>query len=390
MARIVYLDEEQGEVDIAHFLVSLQERGLDRQRLEKLIAELDFTGAPIIPARTFDAARESFDDGVQDFLDELVIKTGEGYCLRGRKYYLDVAAKEPAQVIEAVIRDTLRLQDLIKGFDFSDLSLDQASLALSLLDHKKHFSIIALTALYAHMLNDPDFPLDIYESFSRAAKHDINNYYSFLLEGIKPNPAHIDACELEVLKTLGFPKDTERESAASKLVLREMDHPGQIVLYAGNLLRWDGEQRIDAVVNPLFGAVEIGYALQSVLGALGIDKIVDVYFVRYSLHREGHDAIECNAGHVPEQLTARMQDLAGRRIFIIDDMYNRGTTLTNLRDFFRQYSNDVFMGAVEMNHAYHEKRGSLGECLSPSELAVPPVAEWRYVKEIERIILSRV
>jgi hypoxanthine phosphoribosyltransferase len=390
MSGIIYLDENQQETGIEHFLPSLQDRGIDTVRLKELINRFDFTGAPIISKNSFEKGKAKFDRGVQSFLDESSLETEEGHCLRGRQYYLDVILGSSQEVINAVIVHTSRLEELIPITEFSDLTLDESLLALSLLDHKRHFSLIALTTLYEHMLNNPEFPVEVYNKHVRIAKQDIWNYYSFLLKGSVPTLLEPDEGVM-VLSDLDLPKDTERDSGASKLVFREMDHAGQLVLYAGNLLRYDGEQKIDAVVNPLFGAVEIGYALQSIFDILGSDKIGDVYFIKYSLHREEHPVEEVREirEYVAKQLVERLQDLKGKRIFIIDDMYNRGTTLMNLRDFFRRYSQNTSMATVEVNYTYHKGRGDLDKCLSPRELMIPPIADWRYVREIEREIQAR-
>ncbi len=391
MNQILYLDENQKETSCDVFLTPYEGEGIDVKRLKKLMRFFDFTGAPIVSSDSFNDLIQRFPSDARRYLEDSVLVTEEGICLRGRNYYLDIQLGNPRKVIEAVTRDIPILEDLISTLGASDLMLEDNILALTLLDYKRHFSLIALAALYEHMLNHSDFPVEAYERHLKVAEQDITNYYALLLGVRKPEVLALSQNSLSVLRDLEYPKQTERDSGASKLVFREMDHPGQLLLFAGNLLRWDGEQKIGVVVNPLFGAIEVGYALRAITEAIGVRKIDNVYFIKYSLHREGHAEIENGEtqGHFPDQLKEELRNIGGRRVVIIDDMYNIGTTLRILRELFRRYSANLAVATVEMNYTYHRQKGDLERCLNPSELLVPPISDWRYVRNIERKIKNR-
>ena len=43
------------------------------------------------------------------------------------------------------------------------------------------------------------------------------------------------------------------------------------------------------------------------------------------------------------------------------------------------------ISSVEINYQFQKSRGTLDNVLSPSQLFVPPIADWRYVREIENL-----
>jgi hypothetical protein len=194
MNRIRYLDENQREIDGEVFLSPIRQRVADPLRLNKLIHAFDFTGAPFVSQGAFNKTKIRFHKDVQNYLDVIVLQDQKRCYLRGRKYYLDVMIGDSKKLINTVVENILVLQELIQKIDYSALSLEEMILVLSLLDHKKHFSLIVLAGLYNHMLYDSDFPVTVYDKYEKVTKQDIENYYSFLLNGDLPELFKLDEC----------------------------------------------------------------------------------------------------------------------------------------------------------------------------------------------------
>lgn len=306
--EISYVNENGNRCEKSVFLSSFKERGINIEKILQLINKLDYCGGFQLSEEEYLGAMQKLPKEARTFLCNMVnINNGIAY-LRGNEYYLNITLKNDVNLVKnKLIENTKELQDLISNLKLEpNPSLEQKILYSSLLDHKKHYSIVFLICLYNHMLTDPDFDLEIYKNFRDVCNRDINNYYRFLLTEISPEIINLSDGELEHLSYINLPEDTLRESGARRIIFREMDHPGQLILYSGNLLRKDGNNKIDIVVNPLTGAAEIGYGLRSIFSSLGIEKIDNIFFIWYSSKAKGHyESITAKSlgGYVPKKLT---------------------------------------------------------------------------------------
>jgi len=125
--------------------------------------------------------------------------------------------------------------------------------------------------------------------------------------------------------------------------MREMDQPLSIAMQVNYITKemQEGELRYDAIVTPLFGAAELGFALRSMLRMKGVDHLPDTLPVYFSgkRAREGkpqRDIFPCHARF----------NIAGSNILILDDNSGTGITIRRLKDELAWYGPAIIHAAV--------------------------------------------
>lgn len=388
--EIIYIDENGNKCEKSIFLDSFKERGIDTEKILQLINKFDYCGGFHLSEKEYLKTLQKLPREARIFLENAT-NTNEGVCyLRGDEYYLNIIFEDDIEMVRhKLIENTKKLQNLMPALEFrSNISLEEKILHSSLLDHKKHYSLAFLIGLYNHMLTDPDFDIETYKRFRDVCERDIDNYYRFLLAEKSPEIIDLNDEELNHSIYINPPKDTLEESGARRLIFREMDHPGQLILYSGNLFKKDGEKKVDVVVNPLAGAIEIGCGLKSIFNSLGIEKIDNIYFIWYSSKAKGHYkpiTTQSLKEYVPKKLIEEFENMKNKRIFLIDDNAFSGKSIRNIKDFLIQnYSSDVNLAVIEMAIIAARKRKEKGfPFLDLNELAVPVISNWRYINRVE-------
>ncbi|MFG0252521.1 MAG: hypothetical protein ACF8NJ_06570 [Phycisphaerales bacterium JB038] len=285
--------------------------------------------------------------------------------------------KEHLELIRReVIDGASRLANLAIKLRKPPPQLDHAEQAVvaSLLDHQKHYAMSMLFGAYNALLvyerasraavakggdsGSVPAPIDNellgeYQNFCDAA---ISNYYGFVLRDQSPEIAIPSNRVIESFAGVTLPRRTPTGagSGPKKLVFRDFDHPGHLILYAANLLRVDGkENAFDCVINPLFGAIEIGFALRAIYGFLGLNKIRDVELIRFSRDDE-NESLMLHQHELTHFLPTFLEDdflervRAAKRVLMIDDGVASGLTIAVLRWYFEsRLGRDVLISAVE-------------------------------------------
>jgi hypoxanthine phosphoribosyltransferase len=171
----------------------------------------------------------------------------------------------------------------------------------------------------------------------------------------------------------------EGESTARKIIIREMDHPIQILFFAGHLLNEDEAIPIDFIVNTLSGATEIGYALKSIYSLLGINKIKDVFLLKFSKYGEADKPQPTLESFVPKQLVSELCFLRNKRLLIVDDNTFSGYTLYELKKMCEYYSDFVGIAAIERRTdiTISEK-----QIIEWADLNITPISKLRYIGKV--------
>jgi len=182
------------------------------------------------------------------------------------------------------------------------------------------------------------------------------------------------------LPTLAQPKG---ESSARKMIIREMDHPMQILLFAGQILDQDKSGPIDFVVNPLSGALEIGYAIKSIYDMLEFRKVEDILLVKYSSYEEGDIVQSSLEPFMPFQLQSDLDRINEKRILIIDDNAFSGETLMDLREMCFHYTTRVGIAAIEKRMDIDRE-----SIIKYEDLDIKPISKLRYIDRVINTILN--
>jgi len=145
------------------------------------------------------------------------------------------------------------------------------------------------------------------------------------------------------LPTLPLPKFSLQKQIDFNNRIREMDQPLSIAMqvnYIAEEMR-DSGLRYDTIVTPLFGAVELGFALRSMLSMKGFDHLPDTLPVCFS----GKRAREGESQHdIFPQYTKL--NITGRNVLILDDNSGTGITIRRLKDELAWYCPAIIHAAV--------------------------------------------
>ncbi len=167
------------------------------------------------------------------------------------------------------------------------------------------------------------------------------------------------------------------ESSARKLIIREMDHPMQIIFFAGQLLNQDIGGLIDFVVNPLSGGLEIGYGLKSIYETFGTEKIKDILLIKYSRYGDGSIVQPSLNEFIPKQIKYQLKNITNKRLLIVDDNTFSGETLCDLKGMCSVYTNKVGIAAIEKRMDQKDE-----QLLSINDFDIEPISKLRYIGRI--------
>jgi hypothetical protein len=361
--RIKYIDSHYQEVDPQRFLRPLSTGGLPVAALSQFIEHMDYSGGIVLDEAEYASGMNRCSRGTQDCLEQLVIHKDGFVHLRGRRYYLDVANEYDQERVRKAVCEHVNFLQVQTGEiprDSEQMSLPEKALIASLLDHQKHYAMILTFGIFNAMLQDTSIRKEDFIQVVGFCERAIQQFYAFVLQQRSPRIEKVEEGILDLFMRISLPKDridSDLEKGARKLVHRDFDHPGQILYYCGSLLENDRfGSSIDVIINPLFGSIELGYGIKAVCTTLGVDKVREVQFIRYSRYGESHPrdlTTEELSKFVPSCLIPELEGLltnTTHRIVIMDDGIFTGTTLCSLRDFIRtRYDREVELAAVEIN-----------------------------------------
>jgi len=386
MPSIIYLRDPKELITA----LNLGEKGTSD--LLRSMDYFDYAGGIIIPEKTASDKLRSFPRELSDVLLGLG-HLHEGHIhFRSGRYYLNFSQNNNTDAIRVLIPEYIQeMSDAIERVresNHEDDSLETRMLGLSILDHKKHYSMCILSAMFYHMLQD-EVSIDIYQRAKGICIDDINNFYHYLITGNLIGQGRIsDDILKEFRHSIKFPPatppstfKTEGEPSARKVIIREMDHPMQITLFSGEVLSEESNDPIDFIVNPLNGALEIGYALKTIFSISGKDKVRDVFLVKYSKYADAAERAISLRPFVPVQLVEETDMLLGKRLVIIDDNVFTGETLDDLRKMCMAYSSQVEIAAVERLTDKPTKRA-----INFDDLDFKPISKLRYIERVVEYI----
>jgi|GEM_PF-3157397 len=379
MRKIVYLEDPRK---------LLETLGLDRKvdDLLKLSEYFDYAGGIFLPKNVFDESTARL-PLIADFVKDLSNEKDGLVYLRSKKYYLnfvlDNDIKKLRKQLPSMIIETTDVLDGLKNVDIPD-NLESKLVVGSILDHKKHYSLCMLNSVFYHMLKH-DLDIDIYENVKDSCIKDVSNFYTFLLTGKIVEQGMFTSASLDAFeKQLILPTDTPKTPsnleiipAARKIIIREMDHPIQILLFAGQLLKCDKDTIVDFVVNPLNGAAEIGYAIKSIYSKLSIDKVKDIFLLKYSRYDENNIRDISLDPFVPKQLKNETGIICNKRLLILDDNIFKGETLYDIQRMCMSYSTSVDVAAVEKIMKFDET-----SLIKYDDLLIKPISKLRYIGNV--------
>jgi adenine/guanine phosphoribosyltransferase-like PRPP-binding protein len=388
--KITYLDRNGKKVELDYFFDNLSTFKVNSKRVEGLIKRMDYTGNICLTKEEYSRSKYFFDANHQKMLDGLVVMHNERVYLRGNAYHLHISIGDNVEKIRTQILDNLaeisnlelKLQNAGSGMD-----LPCSALCSSFLDHLKHYAMCMTFGVYNAMLTDKSIPKEEFDNLCSFCNEAIHNYYSFMLGYDSLRFANVPNDSVAIFKQIELPKDTpdSRQAGSKKLVFRDLDHPGQIMLYAISTIRHDKKkQEIDVVINPLFGSIEVGYALRSICELMDVPKIKGVHFIRYSRYGERHPldiTREPLQKFVPECLVRDFEDAVSNprsRVVLIDDALFKGQTVSALTTYIdAKYGKKIEFSAVEIDERY----------INPEDLVIPAIA-MRSILPIQKIIKS--
>jgi len=383
--QIIYLQ------DLEELVSSLNNKNIEKT-IFNLINFFDYAGGIVLPSSRFKNHVKMFSPKIQNMLETFINTKEDKTHLRSKEYYLNFSCNNEINKVRQKIPEKLNeIYDSLEHLESKiDLSNFETRLLLAALyDHKKHYSMSIFNSYYLSLVKGDKIDLKNFESVEEICIQDIVDFYKLVLKGEAVKPQRHTKESLDFFsKELRMPEPTLPsvskplgEPTARKIIIREMDHPIQIILFGGQLLREDGTKKIDFVVNPLSGALEIGYALKSIYELLGIDKIGEILLIKYSKYGEGDEIKENIEPFVPENKKRKLQQFKGRRILIIDDNTFTGNTLYELKEMCKSYSNNVGISAIERRTDIDEKRK-----IEYEELDIKPISKLRYIEKVMRYI----
>lgn len=351
----------------------------------------DYAGGIYLSKERVSKAIKTFSSDISDFIKEMGNAVEGNIYFRSKKYYLNYVLSNNVDLIRKKIPEYLiQTSNIIDSLSNSKYckNLENKLLIAAVLDLKKHYSLCIMNSHFKNMLRDGTNK-ELYVHTKNECIKDIFNFYNFILnDELSPQGKFskdlLDVFERKfilpknTLPTLNKPKG---ETAARKLIVREMDHPMQIMLFAGQILDQDKSGKIDFIVNPLSGAIEIGYAVRCIYEALNIEKIEDIFLIKYLRYGENDSYEESLEKFIPSPSLINLENLKEKRLFVVDDNIFSGQTLYDLKKIFVKYSNKIGIAAIERKSDSKKK-----PVLNYDDLDIKPISKLRYIERVLNFI----
>ncbi len=292
-----------------HLLKPFAKREIDVKELFKFINTMDVSGNISLPFADYLATIDNLPDDISNIIEHLVYTHQapngdiENVFLRGLEYYLYAKHDEVRPLIRQDIISNIQLLGELEGFEFpnsGDLSLSEKATYATILDHIKHYSMNIACGIYYGMFYDKTISKEKFDTIDKYCGKAISDYYLFILGRKKPiirkMPENILKTYSNVQLPIHKPLARFGKWGGRKMNIRDLDHPGNILLYVGHFL--DTNIQIDLVVNPLFGSFEVGHAIEQICASFNFKPIREKGFIRYSIYDEGHpiDILELISG----------------------------------------------------------------------------------------------
>jgi hypothetical protein len=323
-----------------------------REVHEMFDAVSDPIGICSLPTQAFkNALREltdrfSLNDRFCGYLEEMITRTPRRTYLRGKLFYyglppyLSLSSESVLERFAFLFSISTEAFELLSKLDlpasWSKLSKAARLILLMVVDHYKHALFSALNSVSRQAVHYKNESAEALRGDLRAWCESATDFYYQLLLG-QPTP-----------QTLHRPK--ELEEAVVRIVLkepfphqamRELDDNFQIarsVLHVAAAMHTSGV-RYAYVATPLFGSVELGYALRSVLSQLySHAKPPEVVPFPLSIHRDKEAIISLQASEPeswldyflpkPFETPLRAGSLKEKNVLLFDNNVTTFRTLT--------------------------------------------------------------
>ena len=252
--------------------------------------------------------------------------------LRGRLYYELLSETNG----EGVYIHLVEIAKALASFSVSGnrkLSDHQRVSLLCLLDHGKAYALRLLNTEIEHGFTHDNGEHIL--AYTNAAQGLVDNYYRTLLR-LDRKPYH--PYVLPVSHQL-----THQEQVAFVDLMREMDQPLPIlaqVNYITELMKKSG-RKYDYIINPFYGAAELGFALRCMMEIKGLEPLPEIIPVRFS----GKNARE-ERKQSYIFLRQLRHSIINKSLLAFDDNSGTGITLRKLKEELEQYSPSVVDIAV--------------------------------------------
>ena len=211
----------------------------------------------------------------------------------------------------------------------------------SVLDHQKQYALILMKNVYTVMRKTDKAGGKPDEVIS---KEDFNNLFQLCQDTVSAVYRFILTGEVILIDY----KSDLVEKLTNKLEFhdwrdswREMDDPTKILIYTVNAMQ-NIDKKVDLIVNPFSGGMELGYAFRGITAALGRDVVRDVLLLKFSMHGDDDDLVDYPKEQWFEQLVSGgiprlIRDEAREKLLvnyglIIDDNTTSKQTLAQIRE----------------------------------------------------------
>lgn len=380
---MIYLTSDGGTAnDARHLLKPLQERCVEN--LEQFVDRMDVSGNISLCLQEYSESLAKLPQDVSRVVDYIAYKNEKPgkeprVCLRGIEYYLYAKHDEVRHLIRADIISNMELLGSLEGFEFpksNTLLIAEKAVYASILDHIKHFSMNIACGIYYGMFYDKNLTEDLFVAANNYCAKTIGDYYKFVLAKEQPTIEKIPDNLLEAYASVELPPHKPLAKSGKwggrKMNVRDLDHPGNILLYAGQFL--DLDDCLDLVVNPLFGSFEVGHAINEICATFNHHAVNRTSVIRYSLYEEQHNrdirGVSISTFVPPELIKSFEASFADKpeKVVIIDDGISSGDTVLGLAEYLKEnYDSNPGISAVEYDY---EKNPSI----LFHELMIPAIA----------------
>ncbi len=336
--------------------------------VKKFVRRVDNdTGIPFLLKDEYRIAKEILPKDFQYFYEQEGFTSvgGDRIYLRGNRYYLNyqeiplgVESKSTHSFnrLKNSLAEDIEICDFILNLPNKNRSLEERMVLGSLLDLYKNHLLVLFTGLYESMLIDKNIKVADYNLIRRDIEKVIKDYYQFIVTGNPPNKC-VDAKDLQHLYSSIIP---EKVYTNKRFLGREFDHPGRIILYAGNLLTQINEKnkKYDLLINLLNSSAEIGLSIQTIDKILNTNNIkdtviFDVDFARYSMKDKKDPEITNYSEFENIAIPLQLRDIFRNKVkhkntLIIDDNLNTGSSMYNAQIALKEIANSVDISAIEV------------------------------------------